>query len=129
MANRCYLFSSFRYLAGVQLDRDLALVAEQFQQGAACFERFVEVMDIEPDITDCSSAYSFEPVAGEITINNLSFKYSASTDWVLRDISLKVPAHSTVAIVGESGAGKSTIASLIPRFYEAQEGRIYDLGR
>jgi ATP-binding cassette subfamily B protein len=104
--------------------RRLVDFAEQFQQGAACFERFVEVMDIEPDIVDKKDACTFEPVRGEIVFDNVSFKYTQSHDWILRDISLAIPAHKTIAIVGESGAGKSTIVSLIPRFYEAQQGTI-----
>jgi len=104
--------------------RRLVDFAEQFQQGAACFERFTEVMDIEPDIVDKKDAHTFEPVRGEITFENVSFKYTQSHDWILRDINLTIPAHKTIAIVGESGAGKSTIVSLIPRFYEPQEGTI-----
>ncbi|MHC4882903.1 MAG: ABC transporter ATP-binding protein [Planctomycetota bacterium] len=98
--------------------------AEQFQQGAACFERFTEIMDIEPDILDKKDAHTFEPVAGEIVFDNVSFKYTQSHDWILQDINLTIPAHQTIAIVGESGAGKSTVVSLIPRFYEPQEGTI-----
>lgn len=104
--------------------RRLVNFAEQFQQGSACFERFLEVMDIEPDIVDCRGAKTFEPVRGEIEFDRVSFRYKTSSDWILRDVTLRVPAHRTVAIVGESGAGKSTIASLIPRFYDVQEGTI-----
>ena len=104
--------------------RRLVNFAEQFQQGAACFERFTEVMDIEPDIVDRKDAHIFEPVNGEIMFDAISFKYSQSHDWILRDINLTIPAHKTIAIVGESGAGKSTIVSLIPRFYEPQAGTI-----
>ena len=104
--------------------RRLVNFAEQFQQGAACFERFTEVMDIEPDIVDKKDAHTFEPVNGEITFENVSFKYNQSHDRVLGDVSLTIGAHKTIAIVGESGAGKSTIVSLIPRFYEAQQGVI-----
>jgi len=98
--------------------------AEQFQQGAACFERFTEIMDIEPDIVDKKDAHTFEPVRGEIVFENVSFKYTRSHEHVLTDVSLTIPAHQTIAIVGESGAGKSTIVSLIPRFYEPQTGTI-----
>ena len=104
--------------------RRLVNFAEQFQQGAACFERFTEIMDIEPDIVDRKDAHTFEPVKGEITFDNISFKYSQSHDWILKDVTLTIPAHKTIAIVGESGAGKSTIVSLIPRFYEPQQGTI-----
>ncbi|MCD6175053.1 MAG: ABC transporter ATP-binding protein [Planctomycetes bacterium] len=104
--------------------RRLVNFAEQFQQGAACFERFTEVMDIEPDIVDKKGAYTFEPVNGEIVFDKVSFKYAQSHETVLEDISLQIPSHKTIAIVGESGAGKSTVVSLIPRFYEPQQGTI-----
>lgn len=104
--------------------RRLVNFAEQFQQGAACFERFTEVMDIEPDIVDRKNAYTFEPVKGEIVFENVRFKYTKSHEEVLEDVSLKIPSHQTIAIVGESGAGKSTVVSLIPRFYEPQAGTI-----
>ncbi len=97
---------------------------EQFQQGSAAFERFIEVMDIEPDINDIKNARDMPDVKGEIEIKNLYFKYNTSEDWILKDISLTVPAGKTVALVGESGAGKTTLASLIPRFYEVQKGCI-----
>ena len=97
---------------------------EQFQQGSAAFERFIEVMDIEPDINDIKNARDLPEVKGEIEIQNLYFKYNTSEDWILKDISLTIPAGKTVALVGESGAGKTTLASLIPRFYEVQKGCI-----
>ena len=97
---------------------------EQLQQGAACFERFLEVMDIEPDIVDVKGARSLDDVKGDIKIEGLSFKYNGSEEWILNNINMHFKAHHKVAIVGESGAGKSTIVSLIPRFYEASEGKI-----
>lgn len=102
----------------------LVSFAEQLQQGAAAFERFIEVMDISPDIVDCKNAHTIKEIKGEISFTNVSFKYSTSTDWILKDIDLYIPAGATVAFIGESGAGKSTIASLIPRFYEPQQGTI-----
>jgi ATP-binding cassette subfamily B protein len=102
----------------------LVSFSEQFQQGAASFERFIEVMDIEPDIVDRKDAVTFEPIKGGISISNVTFKYASSTEPVLKDVCIEVPASKTIAIVGESGAGKSTIASLIPRFYEADNGTI-----
>jgi len=97
---------------------------EQFHQGAASFERFIEIMDIEPDIEDRPHARSFNSAMGRIQLNNVWFKYSSSTDWIIRDVSLTVEEGKSIAIVGESGAGKSTIVSLIPRFYEPQKGSI-----
>ncbi len=98
--------------------------AEQFQQGAASFERFVEIMDIEPDIQDRKGARNLKDVAGDILIKDLSFKYEKSSSWILENINIHVPASKVIALVGESGAGKSSLVSLIPRFYEAQKGSI-----
>ncbi|MFO7895528.1 MAG: ABC transporter ATP-binding protein [Candidatus Cloacimonadales bacterium] len=97
---------------------------EQYQQGAAAFERFLEVMDIQPDIEDDPKAKELQKVVGNIEIEDLSFRYNGTEDLVLKNISLQVPAGKTVALVGESGAGKSTMVSLIPRFYETQQGKI-----
>lgn len=102
----------------------LVSFTEQIQQGAASFERYLEVMDIEPEIVDAKDAHTFEPVRGEIEISGLWFKYDGSYDWVLEDCDLIIPANANVAIVGESGAGKSTLVSLIPRFYEPSKGKI-----
>lgn len=97
---------------------------EQFHQGAASFERFTEIMDIEPDIADAPHARSYRPVKGSVELSGVWFRYSSSPDWILRDVSLSVPAGESVALVGESGAGKSTIVSLVPRFYEPQKGTV-----
>lgn len=97
---------------------------EQFHQGAASFERFTEIMDIEPDIEDRPDALSLDHVDGRLELAGVWFKYSSSPDWIIRDVSISASAGESVAIVGESGAGKSTIASLIPRFYEVEKGCI-----
>jgi ATP-binding cassette, subfamily B, bacterial len=102
---------------------------EQFHQGAASFERFTEIMDIEPDIADRPGAVSLSSVGGKVELSGVWFKYSSSPDWIIRDISLSVDAGESVAIVGESGAGKSTIVSLVPRFYEPQRGAVSIDGR
>lgn len=104
--------------------RRLTGFVEQFQQGVAAFERFIEVMDVEPDIVDRPDAIQLPGISGEILLDNISFRYAGSDDWVLQDVTLRIPAGKTVALVGESGAGKSTLAALIPRFYEAQRGRV-----
>lgn len=97
---------------------------EYIYQGAASFERFTEIMDIEPDIKDRKNARSYSPVKGQVDIENITFKYEGSPDIILNDVSMQIPAGKSAAIVGESGAGKSTIVSLIPRFYEPQKGNI-----
>ncbi|MDD3533541.1 MAG: ABC transporter ATP-binding protein [Candidatus Cloacimonetes bacterium] len=97
---------------------------EQFQQGAASFERFIEIMEIEPDIKDLPNAVKMKTVKGDIQIENLYFRYDGSPELVLQDINIEIKAGTTVALVGESGAGKSTIVSLLPRFYEPLQGRV-----
>jgi ATP-binding cassette subfamily B protein len=98
---------------------------EQLQQGMAAFERFTEIMAVEPDIQDCPKPIKPTTVTGDIEFKNLFFKYAEQDqDWVLDNINLKIANGSTVALVGESGAGKSTLASLLPRFYEANSGTI-----
>lgn len=113
---RRFMFQPVRRLIGF---------IEQFQQGRTAFERFTEIMDVEPEIRDAPDAVQLEQVTGDIRMRNLSFKYSdAAENWVLEDIDLHVPAGKAVALVGQSGAGKSTLASLIPRFYEPQHGAV-----
>ncbi len=97
---------------------------EQLQQGSAAFERFTEVMDIEPDITDRPGAQPLNYQGGPIRFDNVSFRYTSNPEWVLRDINLEIQGGTKTAIVGESGAGKSTLVALIPRFYETQKGHI-----
>ncbi len=97
---------------------------EQYYQGLTSFERFVEIMDIEPDIKDRKNAVSLPAVNGEIEFKNVSYKYETSPENILSKITFNIPAGQSVAMVGESGAGKSTMAALIPRFYECQQGEI-----
>jgi len=104
--------------------RRLVNFVEQLQRGAASFERFIEILDISPEIKDKPYAKDLKNVKGNINIEDLDFKYKNTDEWVLKDIDLQIPAGQTVAIVGESGAGKSTLAALIPRFYEPTHGKI-----
>jgi ATP-binding cassette subfamily B protein len=97
---------------------------EQFIQGITCFERFTEVMDEEPDIVNKPHAKRLENVRGDISFTNLSFRYNEQDAWVLKNINMEIPAGKTVALVGASGAGKTTLASLLPRFYQPTEGTI-----
>lgn len=95
-----------------------------YQEGVAGFNRFMEVLEVEPDIQDASNAYDLETVQGEIEFKNVSFKYKDHYDHVLRNISLKINVGEYVALVGPSGVGKTTLCSLVPRFYEVSEGKI-----
>lgn len=104
--------------------RTLIDFTEQFQNGYTGFERFCEIMDIEPDIKDKEGAVELSDVKGDISFSHVSFQYEENTEHVLNDINLYVPAGSYMALVGSSGAGKSTLCSLIPRFYDVTEGTI-----
>ncbi|MCR5398111.1 MAG: ABC transporter ATP-binding protein/permease, partial [Lachnospiraceae bacterium] len=97
---------------------------EQFQNGYTGFERFVEILEIEPDIADAPDARELKDVKGDIEFKDVSFSYNEAAQKVLRHIDLKVPAGSYVALVGSSGGGKTTLCSLIPRFYDVTEGKI-----
>ncbi len=99
--------------------------AMQFQEGITGFERFMEIMEIEPDIVDSPTAIELETVRGDIRFVNVGFQYHADHDYVLKNISLDVKAGDYLAVVGSSGVGKTTLCSLIPRFYEVTEGAIY----
>lgn len=98
--------------------------AEQFQNGYSGFERFMEIMSIEPDIKDAKDAVSITGLKGDISFKNVSFRYESNNEQVLNNINLQVEAGEYVALVGASGVGKTTLCSLIPRFYEVSEGTI-----
>lgn len=104
--------------------RTLVDFTEQFQNGYTGFERFREIMDIEPDIQDAPEAQELNHVEGRITFENVSFQYHDGAQRVLDGVSLDVSPGSYMALVGSSGAGKTTLCSLIPRFYDVTEGRV-----
>lgn len=97
---------------------------EQFQNGYTGYERFMEMMAIEPDISDSPDAVELKDVKGDISFDNVSFHYEENTETVLNHINLEVEAGSYMALVGSSGAGKSTLCSLIPRFYDVTSGAV-----
>ncbi len=97
---------------------------EQFQNGYTGFERFQEILSIQPDIEDSETAVELTDVKGDITFDNVSFHYGDNDETVLNNISLNVPAGAYMALVGSSGAGKSTLCSLIPRFYDVTGGSV-----
>ena len=104
--------------------RRLVEFTEQFQRGMTGIERFNEIMDIDPEIIDNKNATVLENVKGEIEFKNVSFRYSPETRDVIKDLSLTIEPGENIAIVGPSGGGKTTICSLIPRFYETSDGEI-----
>ena len=97
---------------------------EQFQNGYTGYERFLEIMNVDPDIKDAPDAVKLSDVKGDITFEDVSFRYEEGLDKVLSHVDLKVHAGEYLAIVGSSGGGKTTLCSLIPRFYDVDEGRI-----
>ncbi len=98
--------------------------AEQFQRGMTGIERFLEIMDSEIEIFDEPDAVEMPAPKGDIVFDNVSFEYSDDHNEVLRDLSLHIYPGEKLALVGPSGGGKTTLANLIPRFYDVTEGRI-----
>lgn len=97
--------------------------AEQFQKGYAGFKRFLEVVETEPEIVDKKGASLLTDVKGNIEYKNVSFSYNEKNN-VLDNINIKIEAGKNVALVGPSGGGKTTLCSLLPRFYDVTSGAI-----
>ncbi len=108
--------------------RRLSNFTQQFEQGMAGFERFLEILKIEPEVKEKENAVELKNVRGDIEFRNVTFSYD-NNKYVLSNINLKIPAGKNVAIVGPSGAGKTTLCHLIPRFYDIQNGEILIDGR
>ncbi len=109
--------------------KKLVTFTEQFQNGYSGFERFLEILSIAPDIKDKPDAVSVGQMKGAIEFQDVSFRYEEQNDRVLNHINLKVDAGDYMALVGPSGVGKTTLCSLIPRFYDVSAGRIMVDGR
>jgi ATP-binding cassette subfamily B protein len=118
-------FISFLLLVGVFFRpvEKINAVLETYPKGIAGFKRYTELLDTEPDIVDVPDAIAVSGLRGDIRYENVTFGYGPERT-VLRDIALDIRAGETVAFVGPSGAGKTTICSLLPRFYEIDAGRI-----
>jgi ATP-binding cassette subfamily B protein len=106
-----------------------------YQQGMAALDKIFDLLDTEPDMTDKPGALDPGKLRGEIELDGVSFSYGQSLGggngtgpeeevWAMRDVSLHVPPGQTLALVGQTGAGKSTLAKLVARFYDPQEGRV-----
>ncbi len=118
-------FVSFLLLVGVFFRpvEKINSVIETYPKGIAGFKRFLELMETEPDIEDRPGAADVAGLKGDITYRSVSFGYSAEKP-IIQNIDLAIHAGETIAFVGPSGAGKTTICSLLPRFYEVSEGSI-----
>ena len=103
--------------------RKLANFAEMFSNGFAGLHRFVELMRTEPTIQDAPDAVELTDVRGDVDVEDVTFAYGDKTD-VLHHVTLHIPAGETVALVGPSGGGKSTLCQLLPRFYDVDSGSI-----
>ncbi|MGZ5315681.1 MAG: ABC transporter ATP-binding protein, partial [Solirubrobacterales bacterium] len=115
-----------------------------YQQGMAALDKIFDLLDTEPDLVDRPGAIDPRPLRGEIELDGVWFSYGRDNaagvkrsgggwaaaaagdpeDWAMRDVSIRIPAGETLALVGETGAGKSTLAKLVARFYDPQEGRV-----
>lgn len=108
--------------------RRLTAFVQQYQAGMTGFVRFMELMDTKPSIVDSPDAVELENVKGRIELRNVSFEYNEA-EQVLKDINLTIEPGQTVALVGSSGGGKTTLIRLIPRFYDVTDGEILLDGR
>lgn len=99
-------------------------LARLYQEGITGFNRFMEIIEIEPDIQDSAHAIELTRVKGDLEFRDVSFKYRENHNYVVRNITLNIRAGEFVALVGSSGVGKTTLCSLIPRFYEVSAGEI-----
>jgi len=106
--------------------QQLSQLYTTYQSGMAALDKIFELLDEEPDLRDAPDARDLGPVRGEVSFEGVSFRYGEGEDaaWALRDVDLIVPPGQTVALVGATGAGKSTFAKLVARFYDPSEGRV-----
>jgi len=111
--------------------QQLSQLYTTYQQGMAALDKIFELLDTEPDMVDAPGALDPGTLRGEIEMQGVSFAY-VGEDWALQDVDLQVPPGQTLALVGATGAGKSTLAKLVARFYDPQRGRVlvdgHDLG-
>lgn len=102
----------------------LVELMEMMQKGLSGFRRFLDVMETEPEIKDAPDAVELKDVKGRVYYEDVSFHYSDDETTVLSHVSIEIPAGKSVALVGPSGGGKTTICSLLPRFYDVTGGRV-----
>jgi len=124
-------FFAFLLYVVVLIDSVMWIVefTDQFQNGITGIERFIEVMDVQPDIVDEPGAVPFQDVQGKIKLENVTFRYEDDSEYVLKDVDLTIKEGEHIAMVGPSGGGKTTLCNLIPRFYDVTEGGVLIDGR
>lgn len=116
-----FLLLSNVFLAPIQ---KISSIIETYPKGIAGFKQYVELLDTEPDIQDAKDAVDVKQLRGDIVFEDVSFGYEDDATKILEHIHMHIQAGETVAFVGPSGAGKTTLCSLLPRFYEVDGGRI-----
>jgi len=102
----------------------IGMIGSMFSRAEASSQRLFEVVDAESEIQDKSNAVPLPEVQGKVEFENVSFRYFGSENYILREISFSAKAGKTVAILGRTGSGKSTVINLIPRFYDVSDGRV-----
>jgi ABC-type multidrug transport system fused ATPase/permease subunit len=119
------LSAFYLYLAMLQMPvRILGFVVNSAARAIASGERIFEVLDTRPSIRSKRNALKLEPVEGHVVFDDVSFKYPGSDEYALRDISFEAHPNQRIALLGSTGSGKSSITSLIPRFYDVTSGRV-----
>ncbi|HEX3242088.1 MAG TPA: ABC transporter ATP-binding protein [Solirubrobacterales bacterium] len=104
--------------------QQLSQLYTTYQQGMAALDKIFELLDTRPDMVDAPEATDPGPLRGEIDLDRVWFSYGGDEDWAVQDIDLHVPPGQTLALVGATGAGKSTLAKLVARFYDPQRGSV-----
>jgi ATP-binding cassette subfamily B protein len=104
--------------------QQLSQLYTTYQQGMAALDKIFELLDTRPDMVDAPEAIDPGPLRGEIDLDGVWFSYGGDEDWAVEDIDLHVPPGQTLALVGATGAGKSTLAKLVARFYDPQRGSV-----
>ncbi|HET9104980.1 MAG TPA: ABC transporter ATP-binding protein [Solirubrobacteraceae bacterium] len=106
--------------------QQLSQLYTTYQSGMAALDKIFGLLDEQPEVADAPDAVTLPPIDGELRFDGVSFRYGSDPDsaWALRDLNLVVPAGQTLALVGETGAGKSTFAKLVARFYDPTQGSI-----
>ena len=125
------LITYFTYISQIMISLMMvSMIFMMMTRSIACGKRVAEVLSEVPAITDAQAEEGAEVADGSIDFEGVSFKYSAeSPEWILQNIDLHIPSGATVGILGGTGSGKSTLVSLIPRLYEANEGTVKVGGR
>jgi len=115
-----FIFKFYTYETSIYI-----CIIKTYPKGVAGFKRFINLLETNPDVKDQPGAKSIDKVKGNILYKDVTFSYDSDDNNVLNNIDLKIDAGQTVALVGPSGSGKSSLCSLLPRFYDLEDGNIY----